>query len=68
MTSFLSRIPRSVSFTGGLLIGLSIVMATFAASAVDSDAWEIYLLLGVPVIFTLGFGLHAMVVAKPLQH
>ena len=65
MTNRLAGFRQSVGFTAGLLIGLSIVVATFAGTDADSGVWRIFLAFGVPVILVLGFVLQVLATAKP---
>jgi len=64
MTNPLERIRQSSSFIAGLMIGLSIVLATFAMTDPDSSAWRTFLILGAPVVLALGFALQALVTSK----
>lgn len=66
MTNPLARVVRqSGSFIAGLLIGVSIVVAAFAWTDIDSRLWQTFLDLGAPIILALGLALQRMVVAKP---
>ena len=65
MTTHLARCRQSGSFIAGLLIGVSIVFATFAATEADSGAWQTLLALGAPVILLLGLALQVLVTSKP---
>ena len=54
MTKLMARIRQSGSFIAGLLIGLAIVVATFAMADADSSAWEILWVFWAPGILALG--------------
>jgi hypothetical protein len=64
MTNPLERIRPSGSFVAGLLIGLSIALATFAMTDPDSSAWRTLLIFGAPLILVLGFTLQVLVTSK----
>ena len=57
MTKLMARIRQSGSFIAGLLIGLAIVVATFAMADADSSAWEILWVFWAPGILALGLAL-----------
>ena len=65
MTSRMARFRQSGSLIAGLLIGLSIVVATFAATDAASGAWQALLIFGPPVVFVLGLALQVLVTAEP---
>ena len=65
MKTWLAGFREAGSFIAGLLIGLSIVDLVFAMSiAVPSD-WQMWWVVGAPVILALGFTLQVAVTAKP---
>lgn len=65
MANPLARFRQSGSFIAGLLIGLSIVVTTFAVTDADASAWQTFLVFGAPVIVVLGLALQVLVTAKP---
>ena len=67
MTNFLARCRQSGSFIAGLLIGLSIAVATFGATEADASPWRNFLVYGAPVILVLGLALQILVTAKTLR-
>jgi hypothetical protein len=64
MTNLLARCGRSGSFIAGLLIGVAIVVATFAAIDAGSGTGQTFRILGAPVILVLGLALQVLVTAK----
>ena len=65
MKRHLPQFRQSGSFIAGLLIGVAVVFATFAASEADSSAWHAFLLFGAPVFLILGFALQVLVTSPP---
>jgi len=55
-----TQIRRSGSFVAGLLIGLSIALATFALTDGNSGTWQIVLLVAAPALLALGFALQVL--------
>jgi hypothetical protein len=68
MANLLARIRQSGSFIAGLLIGSSVVVATFAATDSGPGRWPIMLALGAPVVLAVGLALQALVVSGVLRH
>lgn len=64
MTKLMARIRQSGSFIAGLLIGLAIVVATFAMADADSSAWEILWVFWAPGILALGLALHVLAFSR----
>ena len=68
MVSFLAHIRQSSSFIAGLLIGSSVVAATFAATYSGPGRWPFILALGAPIVLAVGLALQALVVSGILRH
>jgi hypothetical protein len=65
MTKLLALSRSSGSFIAGFLIGLSIVVGSFALTDMESRTWQWVLIFGTPVILALGLALQALVTAEP---
>ncbi len=53
------------SLIAGFLIGLSLVVATFAVTDAVSGAWQDVLLFGAPAVLALGIAVYALLTAEP---
>ena len=60
----LARLRQTGSFIAGILIGLSMVVASFAVTGNDPGEWPILLAFASPVILVAGFALQAFVTSK----
>ena len=65
MTNPMARFRQTGSLIAGLLIGLSIVVATFAVTEAASGAWPAVLFFGAPGVLVLGLALQILATAKP---
>lgn len=65
MTNSSAQFRQLGSFTAGFLIGLSIVVATFALTDADSSAWQTVLVFVAPVTLMLGLALQVLVTPSP---
>ena len=64
MKSSLARFRQSGSFIAGSLIGLSVVLATFAVTDADANARQSFLVFGAPVVLVFGLMLQMLATAK----
>ena len=65
MKNHVARFRQSGSFIAGLLIGIAVVFAAFAATEGNPGAWQTFLLFGAPVILVIGFALQVLVTSRP---
>jgi hypothetical protein len=65
MTNPTTRFRQSGSLVAGLLIGLAIVVATFAATDAAASAWPALLIFVAAAVLVLGLALQVVVTAAP---
>jgi uncharacterized membrane protein (UPF0136 family) len=64
MTNLAPRLRPSGSFIAGVLIGLSIVVATIAVADNGHGGWPTFFAFAAPVILLVGFALQAFVTSR----
>jgi hypothetical protein len=65
MTNLASPLRQSGSLVAGVLIGLSIVVATLAVADNGHGGWPTLCAFAAPVIFLTGLALQAFVTSRP---
>jgi hypothetical protein len=64
MTSLMTRLRQSGSLVAGVLIGLSIVVATIAVADNGHGEWPTFFAFAAPVILLTGLALQAFVTSR----
>lgn len=65
MTNRVPRLRQSGSLVAGVLIGLSIVVATIAVADNGHGGWPTFCAFAAPVILLTGLALQAFVTSRP---
>lgn len=68
MVNLVAQLRQSGSLLAGILIGISIVVATFAVADNGSGRWPMVLAFAAPVILLIGIALQAGITCRTRRH